>query len=330
MTDALSSIIGLYKHGNVEKSHPIAVMSRELLRAQETGRPLSPVFRRYLPKTEATIVSAGAERQTLVVALRAAAYFANNSSEVVKLLITLAYPAVLVSCALGLVALVGAETLPGYKQMMPFDKWPENAKIYHNFAMTLVNFWWAVAAGMAATVAAVWWSITSWSSDFRDKLSSIPPYSVYRKYATSSMFMALSCIMQSNLPLRSAVLEIKSGSTGLLRKHSSRILGSLDKGAEPADAFKTGVPVGAYGLTRGYIDPGAWYRMVSYIKRDSFTEVVDKVAKRVAVDATGTIKKAVAVAFFLGLITTSGLIMWTFVSQKYLEGATTSYLKRPG
>lgn len=327
LKESLSTIYSQYKLTGTDKSHPVAIFCSELLRSYDLGQTLAKTFSAFVPATEATIINTGFERANTVGSLRAAAYYARNSGELGKLFGTLTYPVSLVVLALFLVAMVGKETLPGYKQIIPLEKWPTSAKYFHDFSMLLIDHWYWVLIGVVAFIFGMMWSVQLWTGPLRDRLSRYPPYSLYRQYTTASLFMALSCILRSGLPLRPAVVSIKKQSKGLAAKHMARIVKSLDAGADPKDAFRTGTPR-KEDLKNGYVDPGAWLRMSTYMNRGEFADVIDKVARRSTEEANKRIKQAIGVAFFLALITTGSTLMWTFVSQKYLEGAATQYLKR--
>jgi len=174
-----------------------------------------------------------------------------------------------------LVALASALWLPVYTSarllkafaMVPATQYGMATRAMMSW-VNVVSFWWWLLLALVL-IAAVWvrWSLPNWVSDMRTRFDSFGIWRVWKETQAVEVLALTAALIQTlgrqGASLRS-IIQMQAGLANPYRQsHLQRVIIALDRGAEPIDAFDTGLIsketwwrlqdiVNGYGLYAGF------------------------------------------------------------------------------
>lgn len=107
-----------------------------------------------------------------------------------------------------------------------------------NFILNNVLF---IIAAFAVYITWVMMALPKWVGQWRAKFDQNHlPFSLYRLYNSSFFLAAMAAMMQSGMPMRDAIMNFESQSSGWLRFHYRKMHRFLKQGKTEVDALDTG------------------------------------------------------------------------------------------
>lgn len=224
------------------KRRPHAHMLVEWGRAMKSGKPFSEAIGPYVDETEALIIASTERSGDIHNGLVQAATLARSKAEMKAALLR-----ELLGPVLKTLALVGM--LIGFSTSIA----PTLTRTIPSWAMTLtqrslfstsdaVRVWWPLGLALAVcAIVAVAWSIPRYTGRFRSLLDRFPPWSVAKVNYSSTFMLSLTCLIQSGVPIETAIRYIRERSNPYMREHLALMVGRLRAGIEQGEAMDTGL-----------------------------------------------------------------------------------------
>lgn len=226
------------------------------LQANEGQGRISQLLFTVVPASDRLLL-AGVEAATdKAAALLALAEAVDQQSEMRRtLFLHSVLPAALVPICAALIHVMSLMILsidastPDYVKPHLWTGFNGAAKVFAEFAMAH-GLLALTLLGLAS--ALLWRSLSRWTGRLRLQADRAPVYGLYRDYQAGLLFSSLAMLLRSGRPLKAALEDLASQSSGWLRWQLRRALGSLDEQPnEPVAAFARGL-VGPHLLSRTY------------------------------------------------------------------------------
>ncbi|MBU9819679.1 type II secretion system F family protein [Rahnella sp. BCC 1045] len=199
--DALAGIVRTHKG----KRPPVVLCVEDALAAMGSGRSLASGLGGWIPRQEATILSAGVK--DLSGALKRASEVVKGLAEMkVSAWTALAYPLMLLTTTGALMQMVSAHFLPRLAQLIPEDKW--TGWVWWLGAIThfFVDNALLLGGGMVGITSWIIWSLPHLTGTVRSRvLDRMLPWSLYREMQGVSFLLNFSALLRSQVQTQPAL-----------------------------------------------------------------------------------------------------------------------------
>lgn len=238
---AMQALEMLYSRASEQgknRGAPLAVVIESLMHRVKSGGSLASAMREWVPTAEAMLLSAGERSGALEEAMISSIEVMdsnNRMSAAVKG--GLAYPAILMAAAIGMLFLFGTKVIPEFARVASPDKWQGVAALM--FTMSQLVQVWTIPflGGIVGFVVALTVSLSRVTGSIRVKMDSIPPWSIYRISVGSGFMISLSALVKAGVPIEKALQELKATSTPYLAERIQACIMGLRSGVNFGEAL---------------------------------------------------------------------------------------------
>jgi len=212
------------------------------MRQARGGVVFADSLSRWAPSAEIMLINAGERSGNIERGLEEAIFVNESLSRIRGALIgAVTYPMVLFVILMGLYMLFALMILPKVEALLPLEQWPVWSHRMYSVLNFIRNYGIYALGAVIGLLVLVFWSMPRFTGKWRGMLDNVPPYSIYRVVAGSSLLVGLSAMLQSGVKMRDALLELHANTSTYVRYHINIVLARLSNGEPSGSALDTGL-----------------------------------------------------------------------------------------
>lgn len=235
----LSDGVSVYEAANrlskrlADRGDAKAVVLKDLLSAQEAGRPLASALLKWVPSTESAMIDAGEASSALADGFFEAARIGRTTSERRSALVGgLSYPIVILMIVINLLAGFYLYMVPRFESISSPKYWSGVSAFVYELSRFVVKDGPYLAIAGAVLIGFMIWSMPRVTGPFRERfLDRLPPWSFYKVAQSSAFLIALSSMLKVGIPMQEALRKIRSQSSPWLSLYIDQMLRRLEFGS---------------------------------------------------------------------------------------------------
>jgi type II secretory pathway component PulF len=199
-----------------------------------------------VPRSDAMLLAAVDRAADKPQALHALADAIDKQQQMLRLMLSCsALPAITIPISYALIALLGKVILviddatPVYAQDALWEGMNGWAR---DIAMFARSWGSETLVALAASLAALLWSLPRWRGAARLRLESWPIYGLYRDFQAGMLFSAMAMLLKTGETLRGSLDDLAQRASPWMRWHLGRVVEALDENPSATlDAFRRGL-----------------------------------------------------------------------------------------
>jgi type II secretory pathway component PulF len=266
---------------NVRKKNAFEIMTKEWVIGAASGMRFSQFAKGWIPDNELFLIASGEEKDKLNESFEELIRIVTEQEELVKSVKSEIFPQIFLFFALS-AAIYGfsLKLAPGFKKILPEEKWPEITKMYFSFSDFYVDY------GPYLIVIALIFAILAFSSfkvltgDFREKLDKIAPWSIYKNIQAAHFLIVASGMIKSGIALKDVLKNLDQHSFPYLSWHLNKMLRKLTRGEGEGMSLNTGL-----------LDEDTMDRIANYSKRSGFHKGMLSLGRRASKEMISRIER---------------------------------------
>ncbi len=279
--DALGTIHERRVAGGSPKD-PTTLAVGEWIERLRNGQRLGHAVEGWAPRDERMLISAGEQSGKLDEALMFASEVMMAKSQIRSAVISgLAYPAVMLMLAFGVLIMFSYKIIPEFSRVVPDDKWTGIARIMVDFSAFSRDWMWLIVSLIVGVLVALFVSLPRWSDGLRVRLDRYPPFSIYRMLQGSTWMISLAALVAAGVCVENALQQLSEGGSRWLTARTNACLRGMRSGRQLGDALA----LSGYGFPDREIidDLGVYSRLSGFdqalaiIGKEWITESVNKI-----------------------------------------------------
>lgn len=190
---------------------PLAGMFKRWSMGMLEGRKFSDVIRGSFTEIELMIIDAGERSGHLASAFGEAAAVARANAEVMGTVAKEgAMPATYLVMAVYICVEFSTRMMPSLLKGVAVESLPASQQDFLAASSVVAQYWLPVSIALGLAVAWSLWSLPRLTGRIRrDYLDKLPPWSIYKSFASSSLMISLSALVKAGQPLDEAVKHMR-------------------------------------------------------------------------------------------------------------------------
>ncbi len=270
---------------------------------QETS--VSAVFTGSVPVTELSLIKAAEKSGSLADGFFTLVSIIKYNDDLRKKLVSaLAFPLIMISLSLIVIAGYAEKVFPAFASVLPTERWPGITQSLYLFGTRLYEgLWLGLLIGFIALVFLIRFALANLIGALRNRvLDKALPFSTYRQLTSSIFLNNISLMLTNNIPLTDAIAIIRSNANRWFTWHLDVMLGKMAQGVNYGNAMDSGL-LGAEELLN----------ISLYAELPSFNAVLFSVSERSRQQVYEYINKLAIFLKNLAVITLGGCVIWIFL-----------------
>lgn len=307
---ALEMLYARASDNGKKRGQPLAVVIESLMLQVRSGGSLAGALSHWVPTAEGMLLSAGERSGALEDAVNSAVEVMDSNAQMSAAVKGgLAYPAILMLAAIGMLFLFGTKVIPEFARVASPDTWQGVAAAMYTMSQ-LVQVWTIpVLGGLVAVAVGLVVSLSRLTGTIRVKIDGIPPWSIYRISVGSGFMISVAALVKAGVPLEKALQELKLTSTPYLRERIQATIMGLRSGVNFGEALNR---AGHKFPDQEIIDDISIYSTLSGFDKAMETVAREWLVKGVeGVQAKAKALNSAAMAFMAGVI---GFLVYGMIS----------------
>lgn len=237
----------------------------------KNGANFSQAIRGWVPDAELNLISAGEDGTGLEHGLKEAIKFGESSQKIKSTIIGGSmYPLILLIIILLFTAMFSVQMAPTYLNILPLERWPDIGQTFYGISKFVVDFWMILLGSFAVIGFVISKTIGNWTGAAREFADKFPPWSIYKVYQSCSFLIALSSMMQSEIPLNESLIKLRKTSSPWLAKYIDEMMRNLRRGGENFGKH----------LNVGLLDEETAWDVIDYSELGNFEEAVYAIGEK--------------------------------------------------
>lgn len=274
------------------------------------GQPLAEGMRDWFSMNVIEIIRVGEAGGALAQTMKSAINMLSQRGVAIGAFIgAVAYPLFVICIACVVIVYLNNSVFVQFRMIKPMSEWPEAGRRLVMIAHIIETWWWAVIILVIAIVLILRRLMTNYIGELRPYLDKFPPFSFYRRFASSRLLETLGLLVANGVVFKSAIRVMQYQANPYLNSHLVMMEHLLSMGkTNIADVLATGL-VSDEDLMR--------LRVMAEVK--GFEHGLIRMGVRGTEQATTTLK---LISRLLGgfLLTLGALIIIIIIQGIYLTG----------
>ena len=197
---------------------------------------------------------------------------------------------------------------PDIIRMVPEDHWSGYSGSALRVSRIVAATWIYVSVLVVAGISALIWSLPRWTGDTRDFVDKLPFFAIYRSYNSAAFMIALSSLLNSGIPIDSALARIKTNVSPWMASHINRMLSRMINGVSYGIALDTGL-----------LDDRIADKIKILAKSKNLSKSMKNIGEDALIDGLQSIERKTAVASVIGMVLAGSIIGWLVLAQIDLQ-----------
>jgi type II secretory pathway component PulF len=207
------------------------------------GQALAEGMREWFAPNVVEIIRVGEEGGALAETMKSAIGTLSQSSSTWGAFIgAVSYPLLVIIMACVIITYLSGSVFEQFKSIKPIEEWPSAGTQFLAVSDIIRNWWWVVIVAMIVAVIVLRRVMDNYTGELRPVLDRIPPFSLYRKFASARLMQTLGLLVANGVVFRSAIKVMQYQANPYVRSHLVMMehLLSVGKG-NVADVLSTGL-----------------------------------------------------------------------------------------
>lgn len=300
---ALNELYKFSSDNGKKKNNIDAVVIFFWINEIRNGSSLTEAMKDWVPADELSIISAGEISGNVSQALDDIIYINETKKKVKSALSGIIYPIVLVLTTCLYLYIFGNQVVPAFASILPVQEWQGAGRLMYYLAFFVQNYLIYTMLFFVFLIIAVVFSMPRWTGKIRNKVDSIPPWSIYKTVFGCGFLLSLSSLMQSGVPAPEAIRIIMKTANPWYRERLVGIRYRLLNGD---------VNLGEALYSCGYMFPSKQMIMDlrSYAALGGFDEMLNKLSVQWQDDSVAFINKQMAIFKNAAIVLMGLMFMW--------------------
>jgi type II secretory pathway component PulF len=294
---------------------PLAGMFKRWSVGMMEGRKFSEVIKGSFSEVELMIIDAGERSGHLASAFGEAAAVARANAEILGTVAKEgAMPATYLAMAVYISVEFSTRLMPSLMKGVAIETLASSQRDFLAATTVVANYWIPATSALGLGLAWSLWSLPRLTGRVRrDYLDRLPPWSIYKSFASSSLMISLSALVKSGQPLDEAVKHMRRMSGPWMHERLGVIVARMkDQKAGAA-------------LDVGLFDQQTADLIAIYSATPDFDDALSRIGKRAIVNAVARIKTQLALVrngslLLMGLLVYNAYDVVTSVADAGTKG----------
>ncbi len=270
------------------EKEPETIALTAWIKAIRNGARLSKAMQGWVTVEEMMLISAGEQSGALEAALYSAARIMEARKRITGAVYSgLAYPAVLLVMAFGVLFLFGFKIVPAFTQAIQGAQWTGLARwmiLLSDFAR---NWLWLMALIIPGFITLFFMTLSRFDGTIRVRLDRYAPYSIYRIVQGGTWLIALAAMVEAGLRIEVALEQLAAHAGPWLKRRITTCLSGMRSGRNMGEALaRSGLEfpdreiiedLGVYSSLSGFEES------LSMLGREWLDEAVEQIESRMKV-----------------------------------------------
>lgn len=207
------------------------------------GRPLADGMREWFPLGVVEIIHVGEEGGALNETIRSAMNtLGQRTSTFSALMGAITYPLFVIIMGCIVIIYLNETVFVQFKEIKPFEEWPEAGRDFVSLANTLERWWWLVILGAMGIVIFFRSLLNNYTGELRTLLDKFPPFSLYRRLAAARLMETMGLLVANGVVFKNAIKVMQYQANPYIAYHLSMMEHLLSTGkGNLADVLSTGL-----------------------------------------------------------------------------------------
>jgi len=282
------------------------VLAASMLKQISEGQPIADGMTGWFPPGIVEIIRSGEEAGILSKVLKAsAASLTKREGALSALLNLMVYPVVVICMALGVSVFINHSIFDSFRDIIPVDRWPQNARILAATASFVQHWWWLLILTVIILIFLFNRFLLGYTGDLRPHLDKLPIWALYRKMQSAQLMETMGMLISNGLVLKKALKILQHHAPPYLASHLILMEHRLGAGRDNiADVLDTGL-----------INEGDLSRLRLIAQAKGFEEALVRQGRRAADEGSKSIHTTgkITAGALLGLSALYAIFMITSV-----------------
>lgn len=307
--NALQAMINSYNG----KRPPVVYCLEDMLTALRQGQSIAQGLCAWVPRQEATILSASGQDGNLAAALYRAITVVKGMAEMKSAVMsTMAYPGLLLGTTFAMMNMVKIYFLPRLETLSPRDNWYGALWWLSTLSEFFVNH--AVILGLLTVIlmAFILWSLPNLTGTVRQYiLDNLLPWRVYRDVQGVAFLLNFSALMRADIKTENAIDILSHHAPPWLYER----LAAMQRQVRQGDHLGLALRHAGYGFP----SPRAIDKLVLLTDGDHAEIIIENFARSWLTQTVTRIKRTATVLSNLALATSAGYMILIIMSTQSLN-----------
>lgn len=207
------------------------------------GRPLADGMREWFPLGVVEIIHVGEEGGALNETIRSAMNtLGQRTSTFSSLISAITYPLFVIIMGCVVIVYLNETVFMQFRDIKPFDQWPEAGRDFVSLANVLERWWWLVILGVMAIIIIFRSLMNNYTGELRPLLDKVPPFSLYRRLAAARLMETMGLLVANGVVFKNAIKVMQYQANPYIASHLSMMEHLLSTGkGNLADVLSTGL-----------------------------------------------------------------------------------------
>jgi len=219
------------------------ILAQQMLAKIAEGKLVSDAMYGWFPPAIVEIIRAGEEGGILAKTLRVGVNSITQRESAFSVLFNIMiYPVVVICMALGVAVFINHSIFMSFKEIIPIERWPDNAKTLAMIADFVQHFWWLIIISVSVIIFLWTRFLSDYIGEARSYLDKLPVWSLYKKMHSARFMETLGLLISNGLVLKKALNILQQKSVPYLVSHLMMMQHRLGAGRDNiADVLDTGL-----------------------------------------------------------------------------------------
>lgn len=190
--------------------------------------------------------------------------------------------------------------LPILTQFGDPEEWDIIAQALYYFSTWMSDNWIFVVLFVMGFIQLISYSLPRFTGPIRDSLDKIPPYSIYKSIQSGILLISVGSLMQSGIPFRKALENIREEATPYLKLKIEEIIENIDRGMDNGKSINTKF-IGKIGDD-----------IEDYASGANIEAAMEKLGDNAINDTLETIKTQSSIARIISIALVAGFVLWIY------------------
>ena len=274
---------------------PLALVMRDWINKVSNGLSFGRAVNGWVPDADRIVIEAGEAAGGLADALDNALFIQQSAKKIRSAIIAgVAYPAVLMILAIGLLVIFGQRIVPAFAEVMPRDKWSGTPALMGDISDFVSYGLMPTLVAFGMVIAGVLWSMPRWVGRARVKADTIVPWSLYRLNMGAGFMLSVSALVKAGVQVPEILRILMRGSKPWYYERISLTLSQVNNGINIGEAL--------YRSRMNFPDKETVKDLRSYAGFDNFDETLELLGRQWVEESVDKVRAQMAVIKNMALI----------------------------
>jgi len=289
------------KYESSKKGDVRAAIIRYWIKDMNNGKDFSEAIAYWVPPAEQMLIAAGEKSGAMEDAINNAIDVTEASKKMRSAIVgAMSYPGILIVILFGMIYLFSTQIVPKLVSIKDPQTWPGPAKTMYEMSLFVQSYWLICIIMVFIFFATINYSIPRLTGFLRDKIDTIPPWSIYNSFQSSVFLISLSSLMKTGTALMDALEELRKSASPYTYAHITKMIRRMESGKDNGVSLNAGFLPKEIGIDVEIYDETADFQAaMEQVGRESIEDGIEAI--KASSKAMGSIVM-LFVGFYIGWV----------------------------